>query len=420
MGELRAENARIQRSLYVKMFTEEDFRRQRQQEILHRALVSLYEDAVPPTHGSLKGRLGELEQEPRVWACGTTTGVADLEVSKNFLAMYRQFPDLYIVNEANKGNEATVYLKQPPEGFRGFVNPLSEEDPYDENLWIGFEKYLSKLMKEERKGDEKPPYVFSRGRYGMACELRKRAVNGDLDIFRRYSLGQLSHIIQLGITQRNLLAYENNELKPVAACKSRTHALLGQPTESRVDDMPYIQNIAELVMCLSKLMPGKPKDRILLSMLKKNVKQVFGRRVDETALGCTKLSSVMELPAVQELFVLEKVSEDNSGLVLRRRETYDVHKVLAHLGDYIGGPLIDTSSLPSLLESQKIKQSRERVGSGSTDDVGGETRKAQLDSALGAWPQAQSCGTAGTWGQALPFGLASQQYATTDRGQPVW
>ena len=49
--------------------------------------MSLYEDAVPPTHGSLKGRLGELEQEPRVWACGTTTGVADLEVSKNFLAM---------------------------------------------------------------------------------------------------------------------------------------------------------------------------------------------------------------------------------------------------------------------------------------------------------------------------------------------
>merc|ERR1719506_2601272 len=92
IGEFRPE-ARIPRSAYdVKMFTEEDFRRQRQQEVFHRALVSLYEDAVPPTHGSLKGRLGELEQEPRVWACGTTTGVADLEVSKNFLAMYRQFP----------------------------------------------------------------------------------------------------------------------------------------------------------------------------------------------------------------------------------------------------------------------------------------------------------------------------------------
>jgi hypothetical protein len=391
------------------MFTEEDFRRQRQQEILHRALVSLYEDAVPPTHGSLKGRLGELEQE---------FGLVDPEISKNFMTMYRQYPDLYVVNEANKGNEATVHLRQHPEGFRGFVNPLAEDDPYDETLWIGFEKYLNELMKIETVGDEKPPYVFSRGRYGMACELRKRALSGDLNIFRRYSLGQLSHIIQLGITQRNLLAYENNELKPVAACKSRTHALLGQPTESRVDDMPYIQNIAELVMCLSKLMPN-PKDRILLSMLKKNFKKVFGRRVDETALGCTKLSSVMELPAVQELFILEKVSEDNSGLVLRRREHYDVHKVLAYLGDYLGGPLIDTSSLPSLLESQKVEPVPELVG--STND----TRKAQLDSALAAWPQVQAlqaaaCGTAGTWGQALPFGLASQQYATTARGQPVW
>jgi hypothetical protein len=302
------------------------------------------------------------------------------------------------------------------------VNPLSEEDPYDESLWIGFEKYLNDLMKIETKADEKPPYVFSRGRYGMACELRKRALKRELpEVFRRYSLGELSHIIQLGITQRNLLAYENNELKPVAACKSRTHALLGQPTEARADDMPHIQNIAELVMCLSKLMPN-PKDRILLSMLKKRFKSVFGRRVDETALGCTKLSSVMELPAVQELFVLEKASEDNSGLVLRRREHYDVHKVLAFLGDYIGGPHIDTSSLPSLLESQKMpKQTREIVG--ATNDV----RKAQMEGALGAWPQGlsqvqppPSCGTAGTWGQALPFGLTSQQYVNSTRGQPVW
>jgi hypothetical protein len=396
---------RIPRSAYdIKMFTEEDFRRQRQQEVLHRALVSLYDDAVPPTHGSLKGRLGELEQE---------LGLNDPDISKNFMAMYRQYPDVYIVNEANKGNEATVHLRQSPDGFRGFVNPLSEEDPYDESLWIGFEKYLNDLMKIETKPDEKPPYVFSRGRYGMACELRKRALRRELpDFFRRYSLGELSHIIQLGITQRNLLAYENNELKPVAACKSRTHALLGQPTESRADDMPHIQNIAELVMCLSKLMPN-PKDRILLSMLKKRFKSVFGRRVDETALGCTKLSSVMELPAVQELFILEKASEDNSGLVLRRREHYDVHKVLAFLGDYIGGPHFDASSLPSLLESQQIKpQSREIVG--PTNDV----RKAQMDGAIGAWPQAPNCGTAGTWGQALPFGLASQQYVA--RGQPVW
>jgi hypothetical protein len=397
------------------VYTEEDFRRKRQHEVLHRALVSLYHDAVPPTHGSLKGRLGELEQE---------FGLTDPDISKNFLAMYRNYPDLYIVNEANKGNEATVHLRQHPEGFKGFVNPLSEEDPYDETLWIGFEKYLNDLMKVETKGDEKPPYVFSRGRYGMACELRKRSLKGELNIFRRYSLGQLSHIIQLGITQRNLLAYENNELKPVAACKSRTHALLGQPTESRVDDWPYIQNIAELVMCLSKLMPN-PKDHILLSMLKRRFKQVFGRRVDETALGCTKLSSVMELPAVQELFSLEKVSEDNSGLVLRRREHYDVHKVLAYLGDYIGGPLVpvDTSSLPSLLESQKSEQARELGGPvGPSSDIH-SPKEAQLDGALRAWPQAPpTCGTAGTWGQALFLpGFASQQYPPRGQpAQPVW
>ena len=38
----------------------------------------MYDDAVPPTHGSLKGRLGELEQE---------LGLNDPDISKNFMAM---------------------------------------------------------------------------------------------------------------------------------------------------------------------------------------------------------------------------------------------------------------------------------------------------------------------------------------------
>ena len=75
---------------------------------------------------------------------------------------------------------------------------------------------------------------------------------------------------------------------------------LGQPTESRVHDMPYIQNIAELVMCLSKLMPGKPKDRILLSMLKKNVKQV--RSIFDSA-GSDRAA---EAPVLQSLIWSER------------------------------------------------------------------------------------------------------------------
>jgi hypothetical protein len=161
----------------------------------------------------------------------------------------------------------------------------------------------------------------------MACELQKRKP----PFLRSYSLGQLCHIIQLGINQKNLLAYEDNELKPVAACIARTHALMGLPqSASNVDDVPHIKDVAELVTYLCKLLPT-PKDHVVLAMLKRKLRQVFGRRLSETALRCTKLSEVIDLPPVQLLFYLEKPESSKTGWVIRRRDVAHIHAILPAL-----------------------------------------------------------------------------------------
>jgi len=281
---------------------------------IYEAVVSLYKDAIVPTVGALKGRLAEKDGDD-----------SEVAPTKTFLTLVRQKPDLYVIRE--EGLEKSIELVRPPADFSGFVDPNSQNNPYPQRMWQDFSKYLEDLLKVEFGQDEKPPYVFARGRYGMACELQKR----NLPFLRTYSLGQLCHIIQLGINQKNLLAYEDNELKPVAACMARTHALMGLPqSATHADDVPHIKDVAELLTYLCKLLPTS-KDHVVLAMLKRKLRQVFGRRLSETALRCTKLSEVIDLPPVQLLFYLEKPESTKTGWVIRRRDVANVHATLPSL-----------------------------------------------------------------------------------------
>merc|ERR1719359_1313553 len=102
----------------------------------------------------------------------------------------------------------------------------------------------------------------------MACELRRRK----LDFLKGFSLGEICHIVQLGITSQNLVAYEANELKPVAACVARRHALMCIPQSARhADELPHIQSVEQFVECLDVLLPNKG-DTVLLAVLKRKLR----------------------------------------------------------------------------------------------------------------------------------------------------
>ena len=63
----------------------------------------------------------------------------------------------------------------------------------------------------------------------MARFLQKRG----FPFLSNYSLGQLCHIVQLAISTRKVLAYEDNILKPVNQCKKVVNAfLVSAPADS--------------------------------------------------------------------------------------------------------------------------------------------------------------------------------------------
>jgi hypothetical protein len=106
--------------------------------------------------------------------------------------------------------------------------------------------------------------------------------------------------------------------------------MMGLPqTAAYADDLPHIETVEELIGYLNIVLPNA-REYVVLAMLKRKLRQVFGKRLSETALRCTKLSEVMELPAVHDLFYLEIPSQrgpddrqpgppGKTGLVIRRR-----------------------------------------------------------------------------------------------------
>lgn len=76
--------------------------------------------------------------------------------------------------------------------------------------------------------------VLSFLRYGLSKYLKQL----DLPFFKDFSLGRISHVVQLAISQKFLLAYEDNVLKPVPACAVFANALLVRHHATRADSGP--------------------------------------------------------------------------------------------------------------------------------------------------------------------------------------
>jgi hypothetical protein len=277
-------------------------------EILETTLTSLYIDEILPTYNAVKGRISEI------------TGDQAHPVTKTFVQLAAHVnmtgnpPDKYTLTR--RGTESCIELTERLH-TGVFIDPTDPTDTYDPEMWKQFERYLNDLQMN-RTNDETAPYVFERGRYGMAFELRRRR----LKFLNGLSLGQICHIVQLGITRKQLICYEDNELKPVSACLTRTRALIGEPQHSaHKDAAPCVKSVAEFIHILNELMP-KMTDTVLLAMLKRQVKFKFDKRICETVLHCTKLSEVMALPEVSSKFTLEKPNE-KSGLQIRHRPVGD-------------------------------------------------------------------------------------------------
>ncbi|XP_026192432.1 uncharacterized protein LOC34622508 [Cyclospora cayetanensis] len=156
------------------------------------------------------------------------------------LEYYKQMTDTCRVECQGAPGEEVVYLLHPPQGHPGWVDANNPVDPYPEELWNSF-------------------------MYGMARFLQSR----NFAFLRGYSLGQLCHIVQLAISKRKVLAYEDNILKPVNQCKKVVNAFLRLPERSSSKN--HISSVGELQHCILELLKANPGG-LTLSTLKRKIK----------------------------------------------------------------------------------------------------------------------------------------------------
>merc|ERR1719502_691231 len=92
-------------------------------------LESLYRDRIKPLANYVKGRLKER-------ACPEG-------MIKNFVDLYAQHPDIYIVQHPKKADEeACILLCTVPKWFAGWVDIDSPSDPYEESTWKAIAEFL--------------------------------------------------------------------------------------------------------------------------------------------------------------------------------------------------------------------------------------------------------------------------------------
>merc|ERR1719156_98981 len=103
-------------------------------------------------------------------------------------------PEFELVADGERYN---IMLRNPPEGFEEFVDQLSLEDPYPFDVWCEIKMFLQQQT-------ENPPvnWGWPGSRYEFAQWMRSQ-----MKCLATYSLGHVCHLVQLGVSKRELLGY---------------------------------------------------------------------------------------------------------------------------------------------------------------------------------------------------------------------
>ncbi|PHJ20800.1 ost-hth associated domain protein [Cystoisospora suis] len=261
--------------------------------LLERALLTLYDDQIIPAAFNLRGRLRE-------FGCSST-------VKNNFMALYSMFPSLYRIEWVPSQGDQCVFFVNDPPNAKGWIDANDATDPYPATMWAEFSTFLY-----EKFFQAGVPNGVGGGRYGLSKYLKQL----NLPFFKNFSLGRISHVVQLAISQKYLLAYEDNVLKPVSACAVFANALLGLPDEKR-RGKKCITDIREIQVCIQHLLQLHPEG-FTLSTLKRKLKAIYGRELCQTVFHCAKLIDLMFLPEIRKVCRVAKDSRHIKVLPLEQ------------------------------------------------------------------------------------------------------
>ncbi|SBS89634.1 conserved Plasmodium protein, unknown function [Plasmodium malariae] len=252
---------------------------------LEKLLQSLYDDRILPLLINIKGRADEYH-------------LTDI-LKSNIKNAYSLNTEKYIIKMNKSANDYVIYFSNKKEKDDYFFSINNLVDVYDTSMWSEFEKYLIQIANSE----DPNLYTFSGGRYGMAKELQRR----NLPFFKGLYLGELCQIVHIS-TNKKIIAYENNYLKPISQCHKYTNAKLGIVNTSSKNLENYITTIDELRFYLSKLLKYY-KGGFNISTLKKKLKNRFNKQLCESVFHCIKLIEVLQLEQLKDVCIVDTQSK---------------------------------------------------------------------------------------------------------------
>jgi len=244
------------------------------------AVESLYTDKLPAFGRILRKRLTE-----RAAATGEPPR---LNMRSEALRGLCEKCQVMKVTQQDGGDWLVSLTWRPPTA----VDVQSPVDVYPPSLWTQMEEYVASL-----DGDEA---LLPGSRYDCAKALECR----QLPFLQGYSLGELSHIVQLCISQKKFLGYRSGNIVPYAQSQSMEKERLAQAgtrsgmaaEEGKGDELPLVtwetlsQRLKEVLA--EDEAPGVPC-AVPLAKMKRLFQVRFQQELSETALGYAKVSEVL-------------------------------------------------------------------------------------------------------------------------------
>jgi hypothetical protein len=244
------------------------------------AIESLYADEIRPFGRILRKRLAER---------ATAAGRKAVEVDAKYLrALCEVCPSLLLTNEESGEWSALLQGRAMT-----FVDAYSPVDVYPAELWQGAAAYFGSLEGESM--------VLPGGRYSCAQALVARG----LPFLEGCSLGQVSHIVQLAISQKKLLGYLNGAVVPYNRSQSMLKEQCARRQRPCANAFKGGSGFATMDMIralLQELFQKLPQTgSIPLSNIKRLVRSRFHVDLSETALGYAKLSELLQDPSLRDI-----------------------------------------------------------------------------------------------------------------------
>jgi len=307
---------------------------------LLRALESLYSDDVQPNGRVLVQRLRERAAAHLAEAQGVEASSIDQESMasvdpKLVRKICETMPEVTVLTD--HGFEFSVLLANRSHTF---LNPLSREDCYSEELWEDLAAYFQSLASATLPG----------GRYACARWL----VAQKLQFLEKYTLGEVCHIVQLCIGTRKLLGYSRPHLVPYnqsdefmkdeCAQQRQQHAALKTNTSRRLP----IASLNEVRHCLRQLLEFESISEpgiIVVSNLKRLFRSRFKLELSETALGFPRLHNLLRDERFQDFCSLS-TSNGQHVVYLAEANTKSMGPVVSAIRSHDSSSISSRSNSP--------------------------------------------------------------------------